>query len=140
MVSGSSRYIKLAGPQTTADGQDPKERPRGPRIKPPKPTVTEGEYELSRFKPIVHMVVEVSRLCSPVSSKLTRRTSTAVASTRISFPTSKMPRKLLQSNDQHRLSCHLTRLSNLLALYDQQGRHGTRPLRHVLLIQRGNSG
>jgi syntaxin-binding protein 1 len=40
--------------------QDPKERPRGSRIKPPKPQVTEGEYELSRYRPIVQMVLEVS--------------------------------------------------------------------------------
>jgi hypothetical protein len=46
-----------------ADLQDPKEKPRGSRIKPPKPAVTEGEYELSRFKPIVHMVLEVGQLC-----------------------------------------------------------------------------
>jgi syntaxin-binding protein 1 len=52
----------LTTTKTTAELQDPKEKPRGSRIKPPKPAVTEGEYELSRFKPIVHMVLEVSQL------------------------------------------------------------------------------
>lgn len=78
------KVIKVSPrPQTThtqiyrLTTQDHKDRSRGTRMKPPKSTSTDSEYELSRYQPIAQMIIEVRHdVCMRTSTMLTRLGST----------------------------------------------------------------